>query len=58
MDEAAVRRHLRMGDLLPAMGRALIEFPVGRGVQPVRSGSGCGRKWLIRAAREQIANGS
>ena len=61
MDEAAVRRHLRMGHLLPAMGRALIEFPVGRGVQPVRSGSGvraCGRKWLIRAAREQIANGS
>jgi hypothetical protein len=32
MDEAAVRRHLRMADLLPAMERALIDFCVGSGV--------------------------
>jgi hypothetical protein len=40
LDEAAVRRHLRMANLLPAMERALIDFSAGKGVQPARSGSG------------------
>ena len=34
VDEAAVRRHLGMADLLLAKERALIDFSVGRGVQP------------------------
>ena len=38
LDEAAVRRHLRMADLLPAMERALIDFSAGKVVQPVRAG--------------------
>ena len=38
LDEAAVRKHLRMTDLLPAMEKALIDFSAGRVNQPVRSG--------------------
>ena len=38
LDEAAVRKHLRMTDLLPAMEKALIDFSAGRVKQPVRSG--------------------
>src|SRR5271165_99863 len=37
LDEAAIRRVLRMEDLIPAMQRALIDFSAGRVVQPVRS---------------------
>src|SRR5271165_3639093 len=37
LDEAAIRRVLRMEDLIPAMERALIDFSAGRVVQPVRS---------------------
>jgi hypothetical protein len=33
LDEAAVRRHLRMADLLPAMERALIDFSARKVVQ-------------------------
>ena len=50
LDELAVRRHLRMADLLPAMERALIHFSAGKGVQPARSGIGvraCDRGRLI-----------
>lgn len=36
-DETAVRRVLRYEDLIPAMGRALIDFSSGSVVQPVRS---------------------
>ena len=35
-DEAAIRRVLRMEDLIPAMETALIDFSSGRVVQPVR----------------------
>jgi alanine dehydrogenase len=37
LDEGAVRRHLRMEDLIPAMGRALADLSAGRVVQPVRT---------------------
>ena len=37
LDEAAIRRVLRLEDLIPAMERALIDFSSGRGQQPVRS---------------------
>ena len=37
LDEAEVRRHLRMADLVPAMARALAELSAGRVVQPVRT---------------------
>src|SRR5271166_5836555 len=37
LDEAAIRRVLRMEDLIPAMQRTLIDFSAGRVVQPVRS---------------------
>jgi ornithine cyclodeaminase/alanine dehydrogenase-like protein (mu-crystallin family) len=37
LDEDAVRRHLRMEDLIPAMGRALADLSAGRVVQPVRT---------------------
>jgi alanine dehydrogenase len=36
LDEDAVRRLLRMGDLIPAMARALAELSAGKVVQPVR----------------------
>jgi ornithine cyclodeaminase/alanine dehydrogenase-like protein (mu-crystallin family) len=36
LDEAAVRRLLRMEDLIPAMARALADLSAGRVVQPVR----------------------
>ena len=36
LDEAAVRRYLRMADLIPAMARALVDLSAGRSVQPVR----------------------
>lgn len=36
LDEAAVRRHLRMADLIPAMARALADLSSGRAVQPGR----------------------
>jgi ornithine cyclodeaminase/alanine dehydrogenase-like protein (mu-crystallin family) len=36
LDEAAVRRHLRMADLIPAMARALADLSTGRAVQPGR----------------------
>jgi len=36
LDEAAVRRHLRMEDLIPAMARALADLSAGRVVQPGR----------------------
>lgn len=37
LDEAQVRRHLRMVDLIPAMEKALINFSAGKVTQPVRS---------------------
>jgi alanine dehydrogenase len=37
LDEEAVRRHLRMEDLIPAMARALADLSAGRVVQPVRT---------------------
>src|SRR5882757_3769681 len=37
LDEAQVRRHLRMADLIPAMEKALIDFSAGKVTQPVRS---------------------
>lgn len=37
LDEAEVRHHLRMADLVPAMAAALADFSAGRGVQPVRT---------------------
>src|SRR5437762_2303648 len=37
LDEAAVRRVLRMEDLIPAMEQALIDFSTGKVTQPVRS---------------------
>jgi len=37
LDEATVRRVLRLEDLIPAMERALIDFSAGRVLQPVRS---------------------
>ncbi len=37
LDETAVRRVLRMQDLIPAMERALIDFSAGKVAQPVRS---------------------
>lgn len=36
LDEAAVRQHLRMADLIPAMARALADLSTGRAVQPGR----------------------
>jgi thiomorpholine-carboxylate dehydrogenase len=36
LDEGSVRRHLRMADLIPAMGRALVDLSGGRSVQPGR----------------------
>lgn len=36
LDEAQVRAHLRMADLIPAMEQALIDFSSGKVVQPVR----------------------
>ena len=38
LDEEAVRRHLRMEDLIPAMEKSLIDFSAGKVTQPVRSG--------------------
>jgi alanine dehydrogenase len=37
LDEDAVRRYLRMEDLIPAMARALADLSAGRVVQPVRT---------------------
>jgi ornithine cyclodeaminase/alanine dehydrogenase-like protein (mu-crystallin family) len=37
LDEHEVRRHLRMGDLVPAMARALADLSAGRVEQPVRT---------------------
>ena len=37
LDEAEVRRHLRMADLVPAMARALADLSAGRVEQPVRT---------------------
>jgi thiomorpholine-carboxylate dehydrogenase len=37
LDEASIRRVLRLEDLIPAMERALMDFSAGRVVQPVRS---------------------
>ncbi|MFL5496547.1 MAG: ornithine cyclodeaminase family protein [Gemmatimonadales bacterium] len=37
LDEDAVRRHLRMADLIPAIARALADLSAGRVVQPVRT---------------------
>src|SRR3954454_305470 len=37
LDEAQVRQHLHMADLIPAMRQALIEFSTGKVLQPVRS---------------------
>jgi alanine dehydrogenase len=37
LDEVAVRRHLRMEHLIPAMARALADLSAGRVVQPVRT---------------------
>ena len=36
LDEDQVRKHLRMGDLIPAMEKALIDFSTGKVTQPVR----------------------
>ena len=38
LDENAVRKHLRMSELIPAMKQALIDFSAGKVTQPVRSG--------------------
>ncbi len=38
LDENAVRQHLRMAELIPAMEKALIQFSTGQVNQPVRSG--------------------
>jgi alanine dehydrogenase len=37
LDEEAVRQHLRMEELIPAMARALADLSMGRAVQPVRT---------------------
>jgi alanine dehydrogenase len=37
LDEAEVRRHLRMADLVPAMARALADLSAGQVIQPVRT---------------------
>jgi alanine dehydrogenase len=37
LDEEAVRRHLRMEDLIPAVARALADLSAGRVVQPIRT---------------------
>jgi len=37
LDEEQVRKHLRMGELIPAMEKALIDFSAGKVTQPVRS---------------------
>jgi alanine dehydrogenase len=37
LDEAEVRRHLQMAELVPVMARALAELSAGRVVQPVRT---------------------
>jgi alanine dehydrogenase len=37
INEDEVRVHLRMNDLIDAMGRAVIEFSAGRVIQPVRT---------------------
>ena len=37
LNEEQVRKHLRMGDLIPAMEKALIDFSAGKATQPVRS---------------------
>jgi ornithine cyclodeaminase/alanine dehydrogenase-like protein (mu-crystallin family) len=37
LNEEQVRKHLRMGDLIPAMEKALIVFSAGKVTQPVRS---------------------
>lgn len=36
LDEAQVRQHLRMADLIPAMEKALSDFSAGKVTQPVR----------------------
>jgi thiomorpholine-carboxylate dehydrogenase len=36
LDEAQVRQHLRMADLIPAMEKALSHFSAGKVIQPVR----------------------
>jgi ornithine cyclodeaminase/alanine dehydrogenase-like protein (mu-crystallin family) len=36
LEEERVREHLRMGDLIPAMEKALIDFSAGKVTQPVR----------------------
>lgn len=38
LDENAVRQHLQMAELIPAMEKALIQFSTGQVNQPVRSG--------------------
>jgi ornithine cyclodeaminase/alanine dehydrogenase-like protein (mu-crystallin family) len=37
LNEEQVRQHLRMGELLPAMEKALIDFSTGKVTQPLRS---------------------
>jgi ornithine cyclodeaminase/alanine dehydrogenase-like protein (mu-crystallin family) len=37
LDESAIRRALRLEDLIPTMERALIDFSAGRVLQPLRS---------------------
>jgi len=37
LNEQAVRQHLRMEDLIPAMEKALMDFSAGKVTQPVRS---------------------
>ncbi len=37
LNEDQVRKHLRMGDLIPTMEKALIDFSTGKVIQPVRS---------------------
>jgi len=37
LNEQAVRRHLRMANLIPVMEKALIDFSAGKVTQPVRS---------------------
>ena len=46
LNEAQVREHLRMTELIPAMEKALIDFSSGKVTQPVlilRSGCGSAR---------------
>lgn len=58
LDEEAVRRVLRMEDLIPAMARALAELSAGRVVQPVRQMLSIGEHQGFFAAMPAYAAGA